>query len=192
MEATDADCRFDPKADIRPGDVVTITQSGSGHKADRVVDTVNPSIDGQYLRVTWRPLGGAPYALALSDLHPAVQKAASLLYVNGHYAEAISAATKALEIAVRDRSGLPWSGNLMGNAFGDGGTLSVRRHRGLTGEDEQTGFRFLFMGAATALRNPRTHEFIEDDSVSALEHLALASMLMRRLDQAKRRRKTSG
>lgn len=37
-------------------------------------------------------------------------------------------------------------------------------------KDEQTSFRFLYMGAATALRNPRHHEFITDDPVSALEH----------------------
>jgi hypothetical protein len=38
--------------------------------------------------------------------------------------------------------------------------------------------------AATALRNPRHHEFITDDPVSALEHLALVSLLLRRLDTA--------
>src|SRR5260370_10819323 len=106
MDATDADCRFDPGADARPGDVVTITKSGSSHKADRVVDTVAPSLDGRYLRVTWRRPGGGPYALALCDLHPAVRKASEQLYLDGYYAEAISAATKALEVAVRARSGL--------------------------------------------------------------------------------------
>lgn len=190
LDVTDADGRFDLRADIRPGDVVTIKQP-SGHSAERVVETVAPSLDGQYTRVTWRAPSGAPLAPALTDLHPAVQKAASQLYLDRHYADAITAATKALEIAVRERSGLPAWPNLMGTAFSDQGPLDVRRHGGVTGDDEQTGFRLLFMGAATALRNPRAHEFINDDPVSALEQLALVSLLFRRLDtsQKKRRRR---
>lgn len=152
--------------------------------ATRVVDTVTPSIAHPYQNVTWRPLTGAPSALTLTDLHPAVQEAASRLYKDGHYASAIEAATKALEVMVRERSGLPAGGNLMGRAFADDGPVDVRQHEGVTGADEQPGFRFLYMGAATALRNPRHHEFITDDPVSALEHLALISLLLRRLDSA--------
>jgi uncharacterized protein (TIGR02391 family) len=134
--------------------------------------------------VTWRPLTGARSALALTDLRLAVLKAASQLYAGGRYATAIEAATKALEVAVREQSGLPAGGNLMGRACADDGPLDVHRHAGVTGKDEQTGFGFLYMGAATALRNPRHHEFITDDPVSALEHLALISLLLRRLDTA--------
>ncbi len=183
LDVTDAGGRFDPKADLRPGDIVTI-RHGRGHAAERVIDTVAPSIADPYQCVTWRPLTGAPSALALTDLHPAVQKAAGELYADGHYATAIEAATKGLEVAVREQSGLSAGGNLMGRAFADDGPLDVHHHEGVTGKDEQTGFRFLYMGAATALRNPRHHEFITDDPVSALEHLALISLLLRRLDIA--------
>lgn len=78
----------------------------------------------------------------------------------------------------------------MGSAFSVGGPLSVAQHRGVTGQDEQTGFRFLYMGTAAALRNPRAHEFVDDDPITTLEHLAMISMLMRRLDASRRRRKT--
>jgi len=40
------------------------------------------------------------------------------------------------------------------------------------------------VGAATALCNPRHHEFITDDPVSALEYLVLISLLLRRLGTA--------
>jgi uncharacterized protein (TIGR02391 family) len=183
LDVTDDGGRFDPKADLRPGDIVAI-KHGRGRAAERVIDTVAPSIADPYQRVTWRPPTGAPSALALTDLHSAVQKAAAELYAGGHYATAIEAATKALEVAVREQSGLPAGGNLMGRAFADDGPLDVHHHEGVTGKDEQTGFRFLYMGAATALRNPRHHEFITDDPVSALEHLALISLLLRRLDTA--------
>jgi uncharacterized protein (TIGR02391 family) len=188
LDVSDADARFDLKADIRPGDVVTIRQS-SGHSAERVVETSTPTLDGRYTRVTWRLPSGAPTALTLTDLHPLVYKAAGQLYLDGHYADAIGAAVKALEIAVRDRAGLGAAPNLMGQAFSDNGPLDLRRHGGRTGADEQQGFRFLFMGMATALRNPRAHEFIDDDPVSALEHLALVSLLYRRLDSSQKRRR---
>lgn len=76
MEASDTDCRFDPGADIQPGDVVTI-KSSSGYKTQRVVETVARSIDGQYQRATWRPISGAPQALTMADLHPVIRKAAA-------------------------------------------------------------------------------------------------------------------
>ena len=184
VEVTDRGGHFDSKADLRPGDIIMI-KTGLRHVAERVIDTVAPSIEKAYQSVAWRPLTGAPSALTLTDLHPVVQKAAAALYTGGHYAAAIEAATKALEVAVREYSGLPAVGNLMGRAFADDGPIDVRRHKSVTGKDEQTGFRFLYMGAATALRNPRHHEFITDDPVSSFEHLALISLLLRRLDTAR-------
>jgi hypothetical protein len=56
------------------------------------------------------------------------------------------AATKALEVAVREQSGLPTGGNLMGRAFADDGPIAVYHHEGATGKDEQSGFRFLYIG----------------------------------------------
>ena len=54
-----------------------------------------------------------------------------------------------------------------------------------TGKDEQEGFRFIFMGAMRGIRNPKGHDMIEQrDPERALEYLALASLLMHRLDDA--------
>ena len=51
--------------------------------------------------------------------------------------------------------------------------------------DEQKGFKFIFSGAATGIRNPRGHEVdIGDTPDEALDYLALASLLLRRLDAA--------
>jgi len=53
--------------------------------------------------------------------------------------------------------------------------------------DEQDGFRFLFSGGVMAIRNPRGHEFdVADDVDVCLDHLAFASLLIRRLGQASR------
>ena len=52
-------------------------------------------------------------------------------------------------------------------------------------QDEQRGFQFIFAGAMLAIRNPRGHEYSIDDSPDqCLDHLSLASLLLRRLEQA--------
>ena len=54
-----------------------------------------------------------------------------------------------------------------------------------TGRNIQAGYRFIFMGAARAIRNPDAHEqFKMLGNGDALETLAFASLLMRRLDDA--------
>jgi hypothetical protein len=51
--------------------------------------------------------------------------------------------------------------------------------------DEQRGFRYIFAGGVTAIRNPRGHEVsMPDDPDTCLDYLAFASMLIRRLEQA--------
>ena len=51
--------------------------------------------------------------------------------------------------------------------------------------DEQRGFKSIFAGAAAGIRNPRGHEVDIGDSLDdALDYLALASILLRRLDAA--------
>ena len=54
-----------------------------------------------------------------------------------------------------------------------------------TGRNIQAGYRFLFMGAVRGIRNPDAHELFKAlDAEEALETLAFASLLMRRLDNA--------
>jgi uncharacterized protein (TIGR02391 family) len=52
-------------------------------------------------------------------------------------------------------------------------------------QDEQKGFQFVFAGAMLAVRNPRGHEYsINDSPDQCFDHLSLASLLLRRLEQA--------
>jgi len=54
-----------------------------------------------------------------------------------------------------------------------------------TENDEQKGVQFLFAGSMLAIRNPRGHEHsLRDDPDLCLDHLSLASMLLRRLEEA--------
>lgn len=61
--------------------------------------------------------------------------------------------------------------------FGGSGTT--------TGQNVHAGYRFLFVGAVQAIRNPSAHERMSPmDEDEAFEQLNLASLLMRRLDKA--------
>ncbi len=77
----------------------------------------------------------------------------------------------------------------MGKVFGGAAPgLDIMRAAGRSAEDERGGFAQLFMGAMLAIRNPRGHgSAVQDSAEEAMEYLALASLLMRRLDVAQER-----
>lgn len=121
------------------------------------------------------------------ELHPEIARAASRLYSDGHYANAVEASVKALNGLVRLRSGLEFDGvSLMERAFNP--TNPVLKFNDLADQsdkDEQKGFMQMFSGAVSGLRNPRAHKFINDDAERALEFVAFVSLLAKLLDRAK-------
>lgn len=106
------------------------------------------------------------------------------LFANGHYSRAVFEAFRAVEHAVQEATGLTESGvPLMHRVFNpQQPMIDVARHTGRNADDERKGFQFLFAGAIAGLRNPRAHgEELADTRDEALECLALASLLLRRL-----------
>ncbi|OFK29403.1 hypothetical protein HMPREF2822_03830 [Corynebacterium sp. HMSC062E11] len=125
--------------------------------------------------------------LSFEGLHPAVAEASADLFADGHFSRAVSEAFKSIEIRVRDLLASRTSGTkLMDEAFGGKAPrLSVSLHAGRSGQDEQAGFHAIFRGATLGIRNPGAHELaVEQDAQEALEYLALASLLHRRLDNS--------
>ncbi len=124
----------------------------------------------------------------IGALHSDVREVADRYLESGHPEVAIFEAFKAINKRVKAMTGLDLDGSkLMGEAFANTdpplvlGDLATQ-----TGRDIQAGFRFLFMGAVQGIRNPDAHELFKAlDAEEALETLAFASMLMRRLDEAK-------
>ena len=120
------------------------------------------------------------------DLHPEIARAASKLYQDGHYANAVEAAVKALNGLVRFRSGVDADGmTLMERAFNP--TSPAVKFNDLSDQsdrDEQKGFMMMFCGAVAGLRNPRAHGFIKDDPERAIEFIAYVSLLAKLLDEA--------
>lgn len=131
--------------------------------------------------------GAPPQQLALHGLHDAVIESAGALFADEHYSQAIFEALKALEARVQEQTGVDAFGReLMDRAFkGESPPIDLRHAAGRSGDDEQEGFRFIFMGVMQGIRNPKGHGLVrQDDPERALEYLALVSLLSRRLDDA--------
>jgi uncharacterized protein (TIGR02391 family) len=122
------------------------------------------------------------------DLHPEIARAASELYRDGHYANAIEDAVKALNDLVRMRSGEALDGTaLMQKVFSPSNPiLRFNPMADQSDKDEQLGFMMMFSGAVAGPRNPRAHKLIKDDPERALEFIAFVSLLAKLLDGAKR------
>lgn len=140
-------------------------------------------------RGTAPPVRVAPVRrLAIERLHPDVVAVSSDLFIDGHYADAVFKACVALETRVRSQSGLDASGrDLMSRALtGDPPPIDFAVEDGQSGRDEQEGFRFILMGVMQGIRNPKGHGLVtQDDPQRALEYLAIVSILLRRLDDAR-------
>ena len=121
-------------------------------------------------------------------LHPEIERAASTLYRDGHYANAVEAAVKALNGLVRLRSDLEFDGaTLMERAFSPSNpVLKFNDLQNQSDKEEQKGFMQMFSGAVSGLRNPRAHSFIHDQPERALEFIAFVSLLAKLLDGARR------
>ena len=113
------------------------------------------------------------------ELHPAIAKASSPLFRDGHYSSAIEDAVKAQNEIVRTKSMIDDDGvSLMNKCFSP--KKPVLRFNALADEcdrNEQKGFMEWFTGTVTGLRNPRAHKIIKDDPEMALEFIAFVSLL---------------
>jgi uncharacterized protein (TIGR02391 family) len=127
---------------------------------------------------------------ALAQLHARVREAAEPLYHDGHRSAAVFEAYKAIEQRVRELTGRHESARpLMAKVFDqDTPVLSLNEGASVSDRDEQEGFKLLFMGAMQGIRNPKAHVLFDQLAEGrALDYLAFASLLMRRIDDAEER-----
>lgn len=121
------------------------------------------------------------------NIAPEIPAIVQQLFDNGHYAQATFEAYKFVDKEIQRHARSSKSGfQLVMDVLG-GASPTVRLTPMLTvsQQDEQKGFQFLFAGAILAIRNPRGHEYaVNDDPDQCLDHLSLASLLIRRLADA--------
>ena len=121
------------------------------------------------------------------DIHPKLPKVVRGLFDDGHYAQATFEAYKFIDKEIQRLSGAAESGfKLIMKVFPENSPLIKLTPCVTTSEkDEQKGYQFLFAGAILGIRNPRGHEHsVKDDPDTCMDHLSLASLLLRRLEKS--------
>ena len=148
---------------------------------------------------TWGPNLGAPERpedipvdLLFDRLvtNESLRKATRDRFRSRNFADAVETAFKCVANAVKDkasqhdRDGV----SLMRHVFSDNSPLlALNALQSQSDKDEQSGYRDIFAGVMTGIRNPRAHEHeIKDNPAAALELLAMANHLMRKLETATR------
>lgn len=132
------------------------------------------------------PSDAEAHPFDVRNLHPDFPKKVRSLYDDGHLAEAVFEAFKYVEKEVKRISKVGgqvgWA--LMMAAFDEKAPkIALNALASDSDTDEQKGYRHIFAGSSSAIRNPRGHEVdVTDTPDEALDYLALASLLLRRLD----------
>ena len=118
------------------------------------------------------------------NIHPAISAVSVKLFDDGHYSQATFEAFKYLDIQVKKLSNINDSGfKLMMAALSEANPKIKLTPLGTQSEiDEQMGYKHIFAGAMSAIRNPRGHDINIDPIDRCLDHLSFASVLLRRLE----------
>ncbi len=122
------------------------------------------------------------------NIHPDLPGRVRELYDDGYLAEAAFEAFKFVEKEVK-RIALRRKGSgfgLMMDLFNESApALKLNALLTESDIDEQLGYRHIFAGAQSGIRNPRGHETeVVDSPDQCLDHLSIASVLLRKLDDA--------
>lgn len=121
-------------------------------------------------------------------IHPKIKKVTESLFKTGHYSQAIFEAFKMIELEVKKKSKIydKEGADLMHNVFNETNPiLKINPLKTLSDKDEQYGFRFIFAGSMTGIRNPKAHEIIKQkDPNVTLEYISFVSLLMKIIDKS--------
>lgn len=115
------------------------------------------------------------------NIHSDISAVSLSLFDDGHYSQATFEAFKLLDNMVQNVSGITETGHkLMMQAFNENNPkIKLNDLVTVSDKDEQMGFRFVFAGSMSAIRNPRGHDIRADPIDLCLDHLSFASVLLR-------------
>jgi|688.fasta_scaffold240020_3 uncharacterized protein (TIGR02391 family) len=118
------------------------------------------------------------------NIHSKISSVSKKLFDDGHFAQSTFEAFKFLDNEVKRVSGLEDTGfKLMMAAFSEERPpIKLTKLSTESEKDEQKGYRHIFAGAMSSIRNPRGHENLVDPIDLCLDHLSFASFLLRRLE----------
>jgi len=128
-----------------------------------------------------------------SKLHEKIVKASKKLFDDGHYSQAIFEAVKILEKEIKEKSDVKdkIGVDLVNHVFKkEYPIIKIVEGEEQEHVDEREGFRFLYMGAFLGIKNPKSHSVQNlNEPNKALEYLSFISLLLRRLDEAKKQKR---
>jgi len=119
------------------------------------------------------------------NIHESISHVAIDLFNDGYYSQASFEAFKFVDKEMQKASNSSETGfKLMMSALGgDTPNVCLTPMASISEKDEQKGYQFLFAGSILAVRNPRAHDvLVKDDIDLCLDHLCLASFLIRKLE----------
>jgi uncharacterized protein (TIGR02391 family) len=125
-------------------------------------------------------------------LHPLIIKHALPQYNNGHFRNAVLDSIVAVFDLIRERTGLKGDGAaLVEAAFSlQQPYLILSELDTPSGTEDQKGFIQILKGAYQGIRNPKAHSLSHDlTGLKAAQYLVFASLLARRVDEAKSSRR---
>lgn len=160
-------------------------KSKGGYKLSRFAKEQVTSQLGEP-RVTSKKWLNLP-SLSFQILHPIIKEVSKRLFSDGHYAQAILEAYKAIVNEVKKISGIRnLDGKpLMEKVFSiNNPVIKFNDLQSQSDKDEQVGLMLLFSGAVLGIRNPKAHDnIVQKDKIRTLEYLFFASLLLKRLDE---------
>jgi uncharacterized protein (TIGR02391 family) len=121
------------------------------------------------------------------NVHPDIAMVSLKLFDDGHYSQATFEAFKLLDNKVKEVSRVNESGHKLMMAVFNETNPKIKLTDLITASDidEQSGFRFMFAGSMSAIRNPRGHDIRSDPIDTCLDHLSVASALLRTFENRK-------
>lgn len=131
---------------------------------------------------------------ALDLLHPEIIRVSKAKFIDGYYADAVESAFKEINTRVkkifsRKNPGekVPDGANLMTRVFSvDNPIIELDDLTNDSGRNVQLGYMQMLAGAMTGIRNPKAHANVVITKEEALNSLFLASLLMEKIDKAKK------
>ena len=181
--------------DVQIGDYVEHCPPHNQRRTMTVIDVIHPHMPAaravdDHIEVTCVPRERVPIPeVTTPSLHP-MMSAPLALMKDGRMSEAAFEALRLVKERVRSLTASDDSGDTpMESMFGARPPqLDSTATTGPAAEEEFEGFRLLFIGAMLGLPDPHsTVRAVPATVDETLEYLAVASMLMRRLDRAEER-----
>lgn len=123
-------------------------------------------------------------------MHPLIISVSKNQFIDGYYAEAAENAFKEINSRVKkiyhildSTSAIPDGKDVMNKVFTPNNPMLELCDRSTdSGQNIQLGFKEMFSGSMSALRNPKAHENIQLTSDDAMRQIIFASMLMYKID----------